>query len=110
MYAHESSVREDMFSIYYTYVNHGRAITLTVLRVEAEYIACDITEHSPDLGSDQVCGTLRLPGVCIVTSLALSRKFYHALQPDGDRTHRVDDEVVFNALESRWAEAFGGVA
>lgn len=106
----ENSVREDMSSIFYTHIYHGRAVTLTVLRVGSDYIGCDLTDHSPDLASEQMCGTLCLPGICTGTSLAFAKGFYFELQPDDDRTHRVDDALVFVALAEYWVDTFGGRA
>jgi hypothetical protein len=92
------SVREDESSIFYTHRNGKTAVTLTVLKVDRDFIGCDVTDHVADPGSD-LCTVLDMPGTCRGHSLAFARGLYAALQQNG-KAERVDDERVFGALAS----------
>lgn len=102
----EQSAREDDCSIFYVYRRGWYAVTLTVLKVGGEFIGCDVSDHAEDVGSDQTCPTLGMPGTCIGHSLGFSKSFYAALQTGG-KTERVDDERVFGALAAYLHGEFG---
>ena len=91
------SVREDESSIFYSLCEGSLGVTLTVLKVGEEHVACDITTHTPSPYRGDPCSVWGgLPAVCTGHSVAFARGFYRELQ-HGVR-ERVDDEVVFTAL------------
>ena len=102
----EASVREDDASIFYTYRRGWKAVTLTVLKVSDEFIACDVTTHAP-APHGEMCGILALPSSCLSGSLAFAKGFYSALQVQG-KTQRLDDDVVFGLLAAHLTDEFGG--
>ena len=104
----EASVREDDASIFYTYCRGPYAVTLTVLKVGAELIGCDITTHKRDLAGE-MCGTLALPACCLSSSLAFAKGFYSASQTQG-KTQRLEDDAVFAALAAHLRDKFGDYA
>ena len=102
----EASVREDVNSIFYTYRQGLRAVTLTVLKVGErpasdvkEFIACDLTTHAVSLTSSEWCSTISSYAACCGEGLPVARSFYRALQTGGN-TERVEDERVLEALSA----------
>ena len=91
------SVREDENSIFYTLCEGSLGVTLTVLKVGEEHVACDLTTHIPDPYWGETCMVWGgLPARCKSASSVFARTFYSDLQ--SGTTVRVDDEVVFAAL------------
>lgn len=101
----EASAQEDESSIFYTFRRGWKAVTMTVLKVSDEFIACDVTTHRPD-PHGEMCGILALPSSCLPSSLAFARAFYAALQTQG-KTQRLDDDLVFGLLAAHLADEFG---
>ena len=104
----EASVREDDASIYYTYRRGWLAATLTVLKVGAEYIGCDVTTHTP-APHGEMCGILSLPACCLSSSLAFAKGFYSRAQTQG-KAQRLEDDVVFDLLAAHLTNEFGDEA
>ena len=104
----EASVREDDASIYYTYRRGWLAATLTVLKVGAEFIGCDVTTHTP-APHGEMCGTLSLPACCLSSSLAFAKGFYSQAQTQG-KAQRLEDDVVFDLLAAHLTNEFGDEA
>jgi len=101
----EASVREDVNSVFYTYRQGLRAVTLTVLKVgdmsastAKEFIACDLTTHVAALTAEW-CSTISAYAACCGEGLPVARSFYRALQTGGN-TERVEDERVLEALSA----------
>jgi hypothetical protein len=101
----EASVREDVNSIFYTYRQGLRAVTLTVLKIGErpasdvkEFIACDLTTHVAAPTSEW-CSTISSYAACCGEGLPVARSFYRALQTGGN-TERVEDERVLEALSA----------
>jgi hypothetical protein len=92
----ENSAREDVNSIYYV-VRKGRyAVSFIVLKVGDEYVACNLTAHTPS-PVEAWCNVLETYGSCPDNPPSVARAFYARLQQSG-KTERVDDARVFDAL------------
>ena len=94
-----------MNSIFYTYRQGLRAVTLTVLKVGErpasdvkEFIACDLTTHVAALTAEW-CSTISSYAASCGEGLPVARSFYRALQTGGN-TERVEDERVLEALSA----------
>jgi len=92
----ENSVREDVNSIYYVVRKGEHAVSFIVLKVDDEYIACDLTTHAP-APPDAWCNVTNTHGTCMGYPPSVARAFYARLQ-QGGKTERVDDVRMFDAL------------
>jgi hypothetical protein len=100
------SVREDESSIFYSLCEGSLGVTLTVLKMGEEHVACDLTAHVPDPYWGEACMVWGgLPARCKSASSVFARTFYSDLQ--SGPTVRVEDEVVFAALAACLAQERG---